>query len=197
MAADPKKGAQQRAHIVLIDETGCLLAPLVRRSLAPRGQTPILLQPGRRDKVSVIGALALSPRGRQSRLFFQTFPKQSIDHHKVADFLRAMLRQVRGKIIVVWDRGPMHHGPALRALLRRHSRLWLEALPPYAPELNPVEYLWSQLKYHRLVNVVIDDVRGLDEVVNYELTQLRYDSNTLRDCCRGSPLPFDYTAIPL
>jgi transposase len=198
VAADLKKGADEHAHLVLADETGCLLAPLVRRSLAPRGQTPILLQPGgRRGRVSVAGALCLSPVRRRPRLFFQTFPKQTIDNDKAADFLHAMLRQVPGNVIVVWDGGPMHRGPAIRALLERFPRLTLETLPPYAPELNPVEFLWSHLKYTILANVVIDDVADLDAVVTDELTVLSADRTVLHNCCRGSPLRFTYPTLLL
>ncbi|MBY0585804.1 hypothetical protein K2X85_01435, partial [bacterium] len=70
-----------------------MLAPLVRRSLAPRGQTPILKQDGgHRQKVSVIAALSLSPRRRRPHLLFQSVPNAGYDGPRTALFLRYLLR---------------------------------------------------------------------------------------------------------
>jgi hypothetical protein len=66
LATDKKSAARRRAHLVLIDESGFLLSPLVRRTLAPRGQTPVLKTwGGHRERVSAIAALTISPRRRQ------------------------------------------------------------------------------------------------------------------------------------
>lgn len=55
------------------------------------------------------------------------------------------------KVVVIWDGGPKHHGPVIREFLKKNQRLRLERLPPYAPDLNPVEAVWSWLKWGRLV----------------------------------------------
>src|SRR6516165_886379 len=121
LGADKKKAHDELAHVVLIDEAGCLLAPLLRRSQAPRGHTPLCEQPGgRRDKVSAIAAL--SPVRQQLGLYFQTFPYGYVTAPAAADFLEELLRHLRGKVIVVWDRGPIHRGPALRRLLERDRK---------------------------------------------------------------------------
>lgn len=70
----------------------------------------------------------------------------------MAEFLRELLRHLRGKVIVIWDNGSMHKGEAIRGVLRDFPRLSLERLPPYAPDLNPVEWLWSYLKYGEMAN---------------------------------------------
>jgi transposase len=72
-------------------------------------------------------------------------------------------------VIVVWDGGPMHKGEPIRKLCADYPRLQLERLPPYAPDLNPVEYLWSHLKYGKMANFVPDDVFQLDTVLNANL----------------------------
>lgn len=174
---------------MLIDETGCLLSPLVRRSLAPCGQTPTLKQKAaRREKVSVIAGLSLSPQRRQVGLYFCTLPNANVNHEKAADFLCELLRQLRGNVIAVWDCGPMHHGPALRELQARFPRLTLESLPPYAPELNPVEYLWSHLKYTKLVNLSPDDAWELDDHVTENLCDIKLEHQRLRGFYKLSPL---------
>ena len=56
----------------------------------------------------------------------------------------------------VWDGGGNHKGPAIRELLRRNKRLTPERLPAYAPDLNPVEVVWSWLKFGELAKHVPD-----------------------------------------
>lgn len=138
MASHLKKRASENAHVVLIDETGLQLSPLRRRSWAKRGQRPILRQlAGTRKKVSVIGALSLSPKTYRPNLYFQTLPDGTFNSVNVAAFLRDLLKHLRGKVIVVWDNGSMHKGEAMRQLRQDFPRLSIEWLPPYAPELNP------------------------------------------------------------
>jgi len=61
----------------------------------------------------------------------------------VADFLRALLRPLRGHVILRWDRSTIHRGPAIEAVCQTHPRLHLEEFPAYAPELNPTEQIWN------------------------------------------------------
>ncbi|WP_171469452.1 transposase [Frigoriglobus tundricola] len=56
-------------------------------------------------------------------------------------------------------------GAGAAGFLARNRRLWLERLPPYTPELNPVEQVWSRLKYGQWANVVPDDLSALDDEV--------------------------------
>jgi transposase len=166
-----------------------LLAPLVRRSLAPRGQTPILtVSGGHRQKVSCIGGLSLSPRAQRFGLYFQTHPYQHINNHGVAAFLRDLLRHLRGRVIVVWDNGPMHKGEPIRRVLARYPRLQIEWLPPYAPELNPVEALWNHIKYGQLANFTPADVETLDTAVTDWLINAKFDPNRLRSFYNATPL---------
>jgi putative transposase len=191
LAPNPKKGARDQAHIVLIDESGVLLSPLVRRSLAHRGQTPILIVPGgHREKVSAIAGLSLSPRTHQLGLYFQTHPHEHINNHGVAAFLRDLLRHLRGRVIVVWDNGPMHKGEPIRRVLTRYPRLHVEWLPPYAPELNPVEALWNYIKYGHLANFTPPDVHALDTAVTDWLINAKFDKEALRRFYAFTPLPF-------
>lgn len=174
----------------MIDESGLLLAPLVRRTLAPKGQTPILLHKAKhREKVSLIGALTISPQRQRLGLYFRSLVNGSFNHEAVAGFLRPLLRHLRGPVIVIWDRGNMHRGPAIRQLLADYPRLTLEALPPYAPDLNPVEQVWTLLKWARLCNFAPMDTKKLNEVVVQEITNFRTDQNRLRSFWRGSELP--------
>lgn len=167
------------------------MSPLVRRTLAPRGTTPILKPTAKhREKVSIMAALTISPRRQRLGLYWRTYPRNSVNSQRSADFLRDLLRHIRGAVIVVWDGGSMHKGDPIRDLLRRFSRLSLERLPPYAPELNPVEYLWNHLKYGQLANFVPDDVFQLDAVLKRHLKRARNSSERLRSFLEACALPF-------
>jgi putative transposase len=191
VAADKKSARRQRAHLVLIDESGFLMSPLVRRTLAPRGKPPILKTTGKRhEKVSVTAALTISPRRRRLGLYWRSFPRSYVNAQRAADFLRYLLRRLRGKVIVVWDGGPMHKGEPIREVLRDFPRLSLERLPPYAPDLNPVEYLWGYLKYGKLPNFLADDVLHLDAVVNHAIRRTRESSDRLKGFFEAAGLPF-------
>jgi putative transposase len=190
LATDKKSAARRRAHIVLIDESGFLLSPLVRRTLAPRGQTPVLKTwGGHRERVSAMAALTISPRRRHLGLYFGTYAKAFVNQERAADFLRGLLGHLRGPVIVVWDGGPMHKGDAIRAVLHDFPRLSLERLPPYTPELNPVEYLWNHLKYGVLSNFMPDDVLHLNGVLKQRLRRARASLPRLRSFFQQSGLP--------
>ena len=77
VAADKKSARRRRAHLVLIDESGFLMSPLVRRTLAPRGHTPILkTKAAHREKVSVTAALTISPQRHRLGLYWRTYPRE-------------------------------------------------------------------------------------------------------------------------
>jgi transposase len=182
---------------VLIDESGLLMAPLVRRTWAPRGQTPKLVQKcGTREKVSVLGALCLSPGRDRLDLYFQTLVNGYFDNGTVADFLETMVQSLAGRFVVVWDGGSMHKGDPIRALETSFgNRLTLERLPPYAPALNPVEFLWSWLKYSRLNNFAPCNALQLDDRIAAELTPIQSDQELLQNFVHASGLPLRLTLL--
>lgn len=178
-----------RAHLVFIDESGFLLLPTIRRTLAPQGHTPVLRHRARhRDKVSVAAALCLSPGGRHLRLFTGVYPNAYVTGEKTAAFLGILLRQVPGPVVVLWDQGPMHKGDAIRELRNRHPRLCIEPLPPYAPELNPPEALWNHLKADLMANFAPRDVPELLGRLTPHVSEVRHDQARLRSFFLASPL---------
>ena len=175
------------------DESGLLMAPLLRRTLAPRGRTPRLLQrASHRDKVSVAAALWRAPGpARPVRLAYRTYPGGSVNNERYAEFLADVLAcRLRGvPAIVVHDRGNMHRGEPLDDLDADVPRLLgFEPLPAYAPELNPVEPVWNWLKYDELANFAAHDVPELDRVANTALYGLHRDQPRLRSFLAYSPL---------
>ena len=85
--------------------------------------------------------------------YFRLYPG-SVRAPQVAEFLTHLLRHVRGKVLVIWDGLPVHRSRLVKQFVAdQDGRLQLERLPAYAPELNPVEYLWGYWKQHELPNL--------------------------------------------
>jgi transposase len=177
------------AHLVFLDESGLLLAPLVRRTWAPRGETPVFYQRGRhREKVSIIGALTVSPKRRRVGLYFSLIAEFNVDAYWLVAFLTALAHHLRGPVILVWDRLNVHLSAVVRHFLERHPRFHVELLPAYAPELNPVETVWSYLKLNPLANFAPSDVRQLARVAARHTRQLQRRRGLIRSFCNSSPL---------
>lgn len=171
------------------------MAPLVRRTWAPRGQTPRLVQKsGTREKVSVAAGLWISPGRDRLGLFCWTLINDYFDNACSAAFIEALLQELAGPVIVLWDGGTMHQGDPIRELERRFAgRLFLEPLPPYAPMLNPVEFVWSWLKYSRLNNFAPQDAKQLNRRVAAELAAIHEDQKLLESFVHASGLPIRLT----
>ena len=141
--------------------------------------------------MSVAAALTLSPAGRHVGLHYRTYPGGYVDAPAYAAFLRGVPGRARSPVVLVHDRGTMHRGDPMRALLRDFPRLDVNLLPPYAPELNPVEHLWNFTKDKELSNFVPHDVTECDATVRAWLGHVRHDQPRLRSFYRATPLSWD------
>ena len=156
-----------------------MLQPVVRRTLAPRGQTPILECWDRHDRLSVISALTLAPQRRRIGLYFDIH-SHNIRADNVYRFIQTVRGRLRRKIILVLDRWSVHRA-AIRKLLERHARsIDIELLPPYAPELNPTEQVWNHTKYADLANYIPDDIHELRVEVASSIRETRSSPALLR-----------------
>ena len=165
----------------------------MRRTWAIAGQTPVLHQRGRwHQHLSVVGAVTISPRRHRLGLLLRLHPDQSINQDRVIEFLRQLLRQLPGHIVLLWDRLPAHRGGIVRKFLKKHPRLHVEFLPAYAPELNPVEYLWSWLKTNPLANRCSPDLDQLSDDLLNGSEPLFSTQHLLRSFVQATPLPFRF-----
>jgi len=187
VAGSKKNAARLKAHIVFVDESGFLLIPTVRRTWGPVGQTPILPYHYRHDRVSAISGIAVSPKIFHCTLYCQLY-EENIQGEEVAFFLRHLLRQVRGHLIVLLDNGKIHRGDPVQELLSRTRRLHLVAFPAYAPELNPDEGVWNHLD-QVLANGRPDSQSALMDVLAEEIRHLSASQRHLRGCIKQSDLP--------
>jgi transposase len=181
---------QRSAHLVFLDESGFRLTPSVRRTLAPRGETPLLEAWDRRDRLSAISCITVSPRRRRLNLFFELLPVNANVHGAdVVAFLRRLRRSLPGPITILWDRNQIHsRSKVVRAYLAEHPEVVVEDLPGYAPELNPDEQVWGRTKYGRLANLAADDAQELWDFVVGELIDLKFRPDLLESFLQNSGL---------
>jgi transposase len=167
--------AEERgAHLVFPDESGFMLTPVVRRTQAPRGQTPVVPCWDRRDRISALSCITLSPHYQSPGLYFELLPDDTnVSAEHVVAFLRRLKRSLP-RFTVVWDRSRIHSKSRLvRAFLKANPSVVAEDFPGYAPELNPDEGVWGHIKYGKLANFAPADTGVLRRQVQAELTWLQ------------------------
>ena len=161
-----------------MDESGFRLLPAVVRTWAPRGQTPVLREWLSWDHLSVISAI--TPAGE----LYLSIQERAFKGQDVVQFLRHLLEQIPGPLLVVWDGIAPHRSRVVQEFLAAGAaqRLWLEQLPGYAPELNPDEGIWSYLKHVELRNLVCHDLGHLRSELEQAVERLRHKPDVIRGC---------------
>jgi transposase len=163
--------------------------PSVKATWAPVGRTPLVVYRNRHHKkVSVLGAIALFTDDH-IEVMTDWYPGSYVRGVEAAAFLERLLKDVPGPVAVVWDNLNAHRSPEVRAVAQKNERLALHYLPPYAPDLNPVEPLWSQAKYHRMANHAIDDLETLEREARRHVGDIAADQSLLRSCFASAKLP--------
>jgi hypothetical protein len=161
VAADQKGACVNSAWLVFLDESGVSLLPVTRRTWSPRGVTPVLRHRCNWKRASMAGALGYhaSDRQRGPRLCFHV-QKDSYNTASLIEVLTQLGSFYAGQqVVLLWDGLGAHWSHAMRDwLATQQDWLTVERLPAYAPELNPVEYLWANLKGVELANFAGDTV---------------------------------------
>jgi transposase len=145
------------------------------RTYAPRGETPVLRYPYW-EHLSMISAI--TPEGN----FYTMMQEQAFDSTAVVRFLKHLLRQIPGKLLIVWDRLPAHRSNAVKDFLRQGGteRVYLAQIPSYAPELNPDEGVWNYLKRVELRNVCCHDLPELHSELRKAVKRLRRKTTAIQ-----------------
>ncbi len=166
------------------------MAPILRRTWSPRGQTPVLHHRTRcHQKVSMVAALCVAPNRDRLHLYFRLHPATNIRKKEVIAFLRELLRHIHGHIVLLWDRLKAHRAVKTQHFLSRTPRLHPIFFPPYAPELNPPEHFWSYLKTNPLANAAFPDLPSLTRTTHRYGRSIQRVDSLLRAFVKHSPLP--------
>lgn len=144
-----------------------------------------------REKITVLGSLTVSPARRRCGLYAEFLRGRSVTQEDLITHLRRLRRTLRTPLVVVLDNLAQHKGRDLKAWCRKVGDVHLEYLPPYAPELNPIEGVWSHGKCVTAAGRIVDDVAGLEALAQEALTAA-HEQRLLRGFIKGTKLPFAF-----
>ncbi len=176
MACFKKKARREKRTIIFLDESGLSTRPTRARTWAPRGQTPVLQETFNWKSLSIIGGLALW------RFYFQMHAG-SIKGPQVIEFLQHLQRHIPGKLLILWDGATIHRSLLVKNYVASTGgRVITERLPAYAPELNPVEYMWGHLKTHEIANLIVREAWQLSFEASAALRRMRRRPSIITAC---------------
>jgi transposase len=128
------------------------------------------------------------PERDDVRLYFRLHPNANINAERVVDFLGQLVAQVDAPMVLIWDRLNAHRAYRVQEYLAEHPQLVTEFFPPYAPELNPIEYVWGYLKLNPLANLAFFDLEQLVTTARSHTRSLQRKPDLLRSFLKHSPL---------
>jgi transposase len=141
----------------------------------------------RKGRVNALGAACYRP-GHRPRLLFRLLvwhgrkaERKSFDRADYQAFLTALHQQLHAPVVLVWDNVNVHKTPELTQWMERQEWLRVFHLPPYAPELNAVEGVWSLLK-RGIVNFLLNGLGQLEALVRSRLKQIQYRPDAITGC---------------
>ena len=185
---------------MFLDESGFQMTPVVRRTYAPRGKTPIVEAFFRKGKISAISAVTVSPVRRRCGLSFRLLPDNTNAHgEETVAFLAQLRRRLQGPMTILWDQSKIHQrSGVVKKYLAKHPEIVTEEFPGYAPDANPDEGVWGWTKYHRLPNFAPEDLDGTAvstarRVVVTE--QERRPAGLLHPARQGPAPPVEYVSL--
>ena len=163
------------AHLVFLDESGFMLTPTVRRTWSPAGQTPMVDAWDRRDRISAISSISVSPVARRLNLHFALMSdNHNVNAEDIVEYLRQLRATLGGPLSILWDGSRIHDRSLLvRAYLAEHPEIQTHRIPAYAPELNPDELVWAWTKYSRLGNLAAENTDCLRDYIQTELNYIK------------------------
>jgi len=179
-----RRARKQGRTLVFVDEAGFYLLPGKVRTYSPQGRRPMMPEWHTQDHLSVMGAVTL--RGQVYTRVRQE-PLTGLD---TVAFLEHLGREIGGPVQVVWDRSPIHRRASVSEYVEAVGTdgLALEFLPAYAPDLNPVEWLWQHLKDVQMRNLVCVDLEELHEELHLALGRVRQKSRLIHAFFAGAGL---------
>lgn len=180
-----RRARRERRSLVFADESGLYLLPGVVKTYGLRAHTPVLDEWETRDHLSIMAGL--TTRGRAYTLVRQ----ESLNGLDTIEFLAHLGHLLKGPALVIWDRSPIHRREEVTEFIAAvgAKNLAVELLPPYAPDLNPVEWLWKHLKKVEMRNLACRDLEELHEEFHLALGRIRGKPRLCPSFFAGAELP--------
>ncbi|WP_405965355.1 transposase [Streptomyces sp. NBC_00723] len=165
------------------------MTPPQAKTWSQRGHTPVVRVRGRSRRRMSIAALTCYEPGHRSRLIYRPHRddgrrdgRKGFSRRDYRDLLIAAHQQLGGPIVLVWDNLNVHKAADLRQWAAAREWLTINYLPPYAPDLDPVEGIWSLLRRGWLSNVAFSPPNTLDQRIRRGLRLIQYRSHLMDGC---------------
>jgi transposase len=181
-----RRACREQRALVFVDEAGFYLLPGVVKTYGPRGRRPVVSEWQTKDHLSVRGGM--TPHGK----FYTLVRQEPLNGLHTIEFLGHLLRQTERDVLVVWDGSPIHRRKEVKEFLARGlgRQIHLEPLPPYAPDLNPQEWVWQHLKHVEMRNLACLDLEELHEQFHLALARVRQKKHLAPSFFAGAGLEF-------
>ena len=181
MARHKRTAAELGAWLCFEDEAGQGLRPPKGRTWGRRGVTPVVRVTAAGTRRVSLAALICTKPGHRPRLIYRTLVDRGASTRRrkgftEADYARlldAAHQRLGGPIVLLWDNLNTHVSRGMRRLVVARPWLTVYQLPPYAPELNPVEGVWSNLK-RSLANLTKHGIDELTALVKTRLNRMQH-----------------------
>lgn len=171
-----KKTKREGRLIVFIDESGLSERPTRVRTWAPKGQTPIIQFHFNWTHISVIAGLS------RTNCLFRMY-EGSIKKEQHVEFLKALRAHLKQPLLIIWDGLKAHRSKLVREYLdSTDGEVQMAFLPPYSPDLNPVEFLWAWLKRHALANFCPANLHALNATARNKLKSAQHRPSIIAAC---------------
>jgi transposase len=183
------RARKERRILFFTDESGFYLLPAVVRTYGPKGKTPVLPHRAGRDHLSVMGAVTSGGK------VYTLVRRKPFNGLHCITFLQHLRRQTGKPLLVIWDGSPIHRRCAVRDFVTEigEKEIVLESLPGYAPDLNPVEWLWKHLKHVELRNQACLDLEELHMEFHLAVGRVRRRHDLIGSFFAGAGLPLKKT----
>jgi transposase len=153
------------------------------KTWAPKGCTPTLQYSFNWKQLSLIAGASFW------RIYFRFF-NGTIKGPQIVAFLQALTAEIKGRLLIIWDRLPAHRSRAVRDYVESlDGHIVLEHLPGYAPELNPVEYLFGYAKQRELGNLCLDTIAAVKRYASRRLKSIQRRPVLIRAFWKQAELP--------
>jgi len=123
------------------------------------------------------------------RIYFRFF-NGTIKGPQLVEFLKALTATIRRKLLIIWDGLPAHRSRVVREYVESlDGHIALERLPGYAPELNPVEYLFGYAKQRELGNLCLETIAEVKRYASRRIKSMQRRPALIRAFCAQAELP--------
>lgn len=162
----------EKRLLVFQDESAVRILPSLSKSYSPIGSSPLLLcDATNRDYVSISGVIS-----HKGGIYFEVREMEGFKRKGLTRFMTNARKKLRKNLLMVWDNAPSHHSKVVKSYLSEQDgenpAIWLENIPPYSPELNPIEQLWGYVK-KKLANRFFKTTKELKQAVIDILNQVK------------------------